>query len=248
MRKQWRDAAVLFTAFAIVAAMTGCGRADEDASVETGTPKGPITVGSKIDTEGELISSLIKLVLENAGFEVVDKSQTGTTEVVRKSIIAGEIDLYPEYSGNGHWFFFDDLTSEEKAGYKNGQVGYDTTARIDLEQNGIVWLEPIRANNTWALAVREEFARAEGLKTMSDFAAYVNAGKPVKVAASDEFFTSAGTLSSKRCTGTRWPRTRSSASLAVTPPPLRKQSRKGRMASTSVWLTAPTARWQTSDS
>jgi len=144
MRKQWRDAAVLFTAFAIVAAMTGCGRADEDASVETGTPKGPITVGSKIDTEGELISSLIKLVLENAGFEVVDKSQTGTTEVVRKSIIAGEIDLYPEYSGNGHWFFFDDLTSEEKAGYKNGQVGYDTTARIDLEQNGIVWLEPIR--------------------------------------------------------------------------------------------------------
>lgn len=192
MRKQWRDAAALFTAFAIVAAMTGCGQAEEDASVETGTPKGPITVGSKIDTEGELISSLIKLVLEDAGFEVVDKSQTGTTEVVRKSIIAGEIDLYPEYSGNGHWFFFDDLTSEEKAGYKNGQVGYDTTARIDLEQNGIVWLEPIRANNTWALAVREEFARAEGLKTMSDFAAYVNAGKPVKVAASDEFFTSAG--------------------------------------------------------
>lgn len=55
-----------------------------------------------------------------------------------------------------------------------------------------MWLEPARANNTWAIAVTEEFAADEGLVTMSDFAAYVNAGKPVKLAASDEFFTSAG--------------------------------------------------------
>lgn len=172
--------------------VTGCA---SDAPGSTGTddePRDTITIGSKIDTEGELISSIVKLVLEDAGFEVVDKSQTGTTEVVRKSIIAGEIDLYPEYSGNGYWFFLDDLSDEEKEGYKDGEDGYDTTARIDLEQNGIVWLEPIRANNTWALAVREDFAEAEGLETMSDFAAYVNAGNPVKVAASDEFFTSAG--------------------------------------------------------
>lgn len=186
-----RTVLALVTA-ALLTIVAGC------AGGTSGTPgadeefRGTVTIGSKIDTEGELISSIVKLVLEDAGFEVVDKSQTGTTEVVRKSIIAGEIDLYPEYSGNGYWFFFDDLTDEEKAGYKNGQVGYDTTARIDLEQNGIVWLEPIQANNTWALAVRQEFAEAEGLETMSDFAAYVNAGKPVKVAASDEFFTSAG--------------------------------------------------------
>lgn len=172
--------------------MAGCASDAPDAGSTDDAPLGTVTIGSKIDTEGELISSIVKLVLEDAGFDVVDKSQTGTTEVVRKSIIAGEIDLYPEYSGNGYWFFLDDLTDEEKAGYKNGQDGYDTTARIDLEQNGIVWLEPIRANNTWALAVRQEFADAEGLETMSDFAEYVAEGRPVKVAASDEFFTSAG--------------------------------------------------------
>ncbi|KUK47971.1 MAG: Osmoprotectant binding protein [Actinobacteria bacterium 66_15] len=172
--------------------MAACASEGSDAAGTDEASRGTVTIGSKIDTEGELISSIVKLVLEDAGFDVVDKSQTGTTEVVRKSIIAGEIDLYPEYSGNGYWFFLDDLTDEEKAGYKNGQDGYDTTARIDLEQNGIVWLEPIRANNTWALAVRQEFAEAEGLETMSDFAEYVAEGRPVKVAASDEFFTSAG--------------------------------------------------------
>ena len=163
-----------------------------DSTEEPAEPKGPITIGSKIDTEGELLSSVMKLVLENDGFEVVDKSQTGTTEVVRKALIAGEIDMYPEYSGNGYWFFLDSLTEEEKAQYQDGQGGYDVTARVDLETNGIAWLEPARANNTWAIATTREFAEAEGLKTMSDFAAYVNAGKPTKVAASDEFFTTAG--------------------------------------------------------
>jgi len=177
-------------AAALIGALAGCSGGAEGPG--TDEPKGTITIGSKIDTEGELVSSIVKLVLEDAGYTVEDKSQTGTTEVVRKAIIAGEIDLYPEYSGNGYWFFLDELTDDEKAGYNVGETGYETTARLDLEANGIVWLEPARANNTWAIAVTEEFAQAEGLVTMSDFAAYVNAGKPVKLAASDEFFTSAG--------------------------------------------------------
>jgi len=177
-------------AAALIGALAGCSSGAEGPG--TDEPKGTITIGSKIDTEGELVSSIVKLVLEDAGYTVEDKSQTGTTEVVRKAIIAGEIDLYPEYSGNGYWFFLDELTDDEKAGYNVGETGYETTARLDLEANGIVWLEPARANNTWAIAVTEEFAQAEGLVTMSDFAAYVNAGKPVKLAASDEFFTSAG--------------------------------------------------------
>jgi osmoprotectant transport system substrate-binding protein len=188
MPKYLRFAIAGSATLAIVVAIAGCAGSTSDSA---GT-KGPITIGSKIDTEGELVSSIVKLALEDGGFEVVDKSQTGTTEVVRKAIIAGEIDLYPEYSGNGYWFFLDELTADEKALYQSGPEGYALTARIDLEANGIVWLEPARANNTWAIATTREFATAEGLATMSDFANYVNAGKPTKVAASDEFFTSAG--------------------------------------------------------
>jgi osmoprotectant transport system substrate-binding protein len=191
MRKNWKGAAAVFAALAALALLLG-GCAQKAA--ETPKPaeaKGPITVGSKIDTEGELISSIIKLTLENAGFKVVDKSQTGTTEVVRKALLAGEIDIYPEYSGSGFWFFGDQLTGAQKAEFKDGQKGYDLVAKLDLEKNNIVWLEPARANNTWAIAVTREFAQKNGLKTMSDFAAYVKAGKPTKLAASDEFFTNA---------------------------------------------------------
>jgi len=135
--------------------------------------KGTITVGSKIDTEGELLSSIIKLKLEDAGYKVVDKSQTGTTDVVRKALLDGEIDIYPEYTGSGLLFF----PSVDPAIFKDGEQGYQEVKKLDLEQNNVVWLTPARANNTWAIATKKDFAEKEGLKTMSDFAAYVNASQ-----------------------------------------------------------------------
>ena len=168
-------------------ALTACGGGTDTSSEKPAEKKGPITVGSKIDTEGELLSSIIKLTLEDAGFDVVDKSQTGTTDVVRKALLNKEIDVYPEYTGSGV-IFFPDANPEV---YKSGQAGYDAAKAADLEANGVVWLTPAKANNTWALAVKKDFAEKESLKTMSDFAAYVKAGKPTKVAASDEFFTNA---------------------------------------------------------
>ena len=97
----------------VSAATVGCSKGGTPA----GQKKDPITVGSKIDTEGELLSSIIKLTLEDAGFKVVDKSQTGTTDVVRKALLSGEIDVYPEYTGNGLVFFKD----SDPPAYKNGQ-------------------------------------------------------------------------------------------------------------------------------
>lgn len=146
--------------------------------------KGPITVGSKIDTEGELLSEVIRQMLEANGFTVVDKSQTGTTDVVRKALLGREIDIYPEYTGSGLVFFED----ADPAVFKDAQKGYDTVKLMDLQKNGVVWLTPAKANNTWAIAARKDFADKNGLKTMSDLTAYLKAGKPTKLAASDEFF------------------------------------------------------------
>ena len=180
-----RKTLILALVLAVTGALlVGCSGGDS-SSPEAPADKGTITIGSKIDTEGELLSSIIKLVLEGDGFKVADKSQTGTTDVVRKALINSEIDIYPEYTGSGLFFF----EGSDSALYKDGQTGYDTVKAQDLEANSIVWLTPAKANNTWAIAAKKDFAQAEGLKTMSDFAAYVNAGKPTKLAASDEFFT-----------------------------------------------------------
>lgn len=169
----------LAVVFALAVALTGC------ACAKTPLPKskGPVTVGSKIDTEGKLLGTMIALVLENDGFRVVDKTQTGTTGIVRRALLEGEIDIYPEYTGSGLIFFMD----QDPALYKDAQQGYETVKSLDLARNGMVWLAPAKANNTWAIAVKKDFADANRLETMSDLARYIKAGKRTKLACSDEF-------------------------------------------------------------
>ena len=58
-------------------------------------------MGSKIDTEGALLGNIILQVLESHGVKTVNKVQLGTTPVVRGAITSGELDIYPEYTGNG---------------------------------------------------------------------------------------------------------------------------------------------------
>jgi len=187
MRKKWKGAAAVFAAVAVAGALIGCSTASApNTTAPDAQKKGPIVVGSKIDTEGKLLSAIIIAKLENAGFEVTDKSGTGTTDVVRKALLNKEIDIYPEYTGSGLIFF----PNQDASVYKVGEDGYKACQSNDAS-NGVVWLEPARANNTWALAVKKEFSASNNLKTMSDLGAYVKAGKPVKVAASDEFFNNA---------------------------------------------------------
>ncbi len=78
-------------------------------------------VGSKIDTEGALLGNMIQQVLESHGVKTINKIQLGTTPVVRGAIVAGELDIYPEYTGNGAFFFKD----ENDPAWKNAQQGYE---------------------------------------------------------------------------------------------------------------------------
>jgi len=197
MRKSCKHAAVALVAMvalAIVATLAGCSASTPSTPAKPVTPaaeKGPIRVGSKIDTEGKLLGAIILAKLANAGFKVEDKTQTGATDVVRKALLNGEIDIYPEYTGSGFWFFNKTLTAAQKADFKDGEKGFALVKQLDAEKNRVAWLDPARANNTWALAVKADFAAENNLKTMSDLAAYMKSGKPLKVAASDEFFNNA---------------------------------------------------------
>lgn len=152
-----------------------------------------ITVGSKIDTEGALLGNMILLLLEHEGFSVVDKTQTGSTPIVRSAIIAGEIDIYPEYTGNGYFLFFGETEADL---WKDFQSGFEKVAELDLEANNIVWLTPAPANNTWAISVRNDLAQSASLETMEDLAAYISSGGHFKLAASEEFVSSEAALPS----------------------------------------------------
>ncbi len=150
----------------------------------------PVVVSSKIDTEGSVLGNLILLRLQDAGIPVKNRLQLGATSIVRKAIIAGEIDIYPEYTGNGA-FFFD---KKDSPVWKNAKQGYEAVKKLDYAAHKIVWLTPAHANNTWAMSVRGDLARAHHLKTLDDLAKYINQGGDFKFAASAEFVNSPSAL------------------------------------------------------
>lgn len=149
-----------------------------------------VRVGSKIDTEGALLGNIIQQVLEANGIKTVSKVSLGNTKVVRGAITAGEIDIYPEYTGNGAFFFAD----ESNPAWKNAEAGYQLVKKLDLEKNRITWLTPAPANNTWAIAIRKDVAAANKLKTLTDLGNWINKGGRFKLAASAEFIERADAL------------------------------------------------------
>lgn len=159
-------------------------------SLTTAAASAQVVVSSKIDTEGGVLGNIIQLVLNANDIATTDRIQLGATPVVRKAITAGEIDIYPEYTGNAGFFF-------EKANdpvWKDATKGYELAKELDYDANKIVWLTPAPANNTWAIALRKDVAEPNKLVTLSDFGKFVAGGGKVVLAASSEFVNSAAAL------------------------------------------------------
>lgn len=151
---------------------------------------GQVVVSSKIDTEGGVLGNIILKALEAEGIPTQDRIQLGATPIVREAITAGQIDIYPEYTGNGAFFF----NEADEPVWNDAQAGYERIAELDLAENDIVWLTPSPANNTWAIAVRADVAEANDLHTLSDFGSYVAQGGEIVLAASSEFVSSPAAL------------------------------------------------------
>lgn len=144
-----------------------------------------VVVGSKIDTEGSLLCPMIRLALEARKIPVREKCGTGATQVVRKALLEGEIDLYPEYTGNAPYLIKDAPFAPDT--FRSMRSGFAAAAKADLERNRIVWLAPAPANNTWTIALPKRLADSQKLRSMADLSAYLKAGKPLRLVASQEF-------------------------------------------------------------
>ncbi|MFB9868042.1 glycine betaine ABC transporter substrate-binding protein OsmF [Vreelandella sulfidaeris] len=149
----------------------------------------PVVVASKIDTEGSVLGELVIQTLERNGIPTENRLQLGATSIVRSALLAGEIDLYPEYTGNGAFFY--DMTDSPV--WNDADKAHETVKELDAEQ-GLIWLEPASANNTWAMSIREDVAKEHDLVSLEDLADYLDEGGEFKFAASAEFVESAQAL------------------------------------------------------
>ncbi|HWP59185.1 MAG TPA: ABC transporter permease/substrate-binding protein [Candidatus Acidoferrales bacterium] len=126
---------------------------------------GRLAVGSKDFTEqiilGEIIAQLIE---DNIGVAVERRFDLGGN-LAHEALVAGEIDLYPEYTGTGLTVILRQKPlTDPRAVYERVKTEY--------QRLGLVWTEPFGFNNTFAILVRGADARRLGLKTISQVSRY----------------------------------------------------------------------------
>jgi len=158
--------------------------------------EGPVRIGSKNFTEQLILGEMYVLLLENAGIATESRLNLGGTQVAHKALLAGEIDLYPEYTGTGLTVILgmpiESVTSGTPvAGAATpadqvesiDQQVYDIVSDEYLEQFDLVWLDESAFNNTQALAVKRAFAEERSISTISELTEI--AGELTMVAPSD---------------------------------------------------------------
>lgn len=124
-----------------------------------------LTVASKAFSESNLLAEIMAQLIEhNLDVEVTRKMGLGGTMVVFGALKSGEIDLYPEYTGTG-------LTAILKHDvlYDKDEV-FRVVQENFLKQFRLKWLSPFGFNNTYAIAVSQEFAKVHSLSRLSDLA------------------------------------------------------------------------------
>jgi osmoprotectant transport system substrate-binding protein len=126
-----------------------------------------LTVGAKNFTEQYVLGNLATLLLEENGFNVVERFGLSSL-VARQGLTTGQIDLYADYTGTA-WVTY--LEQEELITDPDELL--EKVRELDAE-NGVVWLDRINANNTYALAIRQEDYEKYGFETLSDLVAYWN--------------------------------------------------------------------------
>jgi osmoprotectant transport system substrate-binding protein len=166
-----RPTQLLAGLFAALLVLSACGEADVDTPAEAGgsiiedydLTGAELTVGSKEFTEQLILGHIARIALEAAGATVDDEIGLAGTAIVRAALLAGEIDLYWEYTGTG-WI----THLGETEPVPGAQAQYDAVAERDLEENAIRWLAPGLFDNTYAVAVHESAAAEYDLSTLSD--------------------------------------------------------------------------------
>lgn len=123
-----------------------------------------IVIAGKLGSEPEIIMNMYKELIEaETELSVSLKPNMGKTTFVFNALEAGEIDVYPEFTGTVLATFLNEeaVSNVKEDVYEQAKTGL-------AEQYDMTLLEPMDFNNTYTLAVSAEFAEEYGLETMSD--------------------------------------------------------------------------------
>jgi len=124
-----------------------------------------VTVGSKNFTEQLILGELLAQMLESSGIKPVERRfYLAGTYISQQALLAGRIDMYVEYTGTA-------LTTvlKEKPMSDPAQV-FATVKREYARRFQLEVMPPLGFDNSFAIVMRGEEARREGVRTLSQLA------------------------------------------------------------------------------
>jgi glycine betaine/choline ABC-type transport system substrate-binding protein len=123
-----------------------------------------IRIGSKNFTEQVLLGEMAAQALEAEGVRVDRRLDLGGTFVCHRALLAGELDLYPEYTGTAFTAILQQKPISDPARVRT-EVAQEYARRF-----GLVWTAPLGFENTFAIVMRSAQASALGITKISDLA------------------------------------------------------------------------------
>ncbi len=129
-------------------------------------PPDKIIVGSKFFTEQVVLAELLAQHIEaRTGIHVERKANLGGTLLVQKAMLAGQLDLYVEYTGTA----LTAVLNETPQG--DSKSVYERVKKEYAERFELAVAEPLGFENTFAMVIRGEDAKKFNLQKLSDIAA-----------------------------------------------------------------------------
>jgi osmoprotectant transport system permease protein len=116
-----------------------------------------VRVGSKKFTEGVILGEMATQLARAAGARAAHVRELGGTRLLWDALLAGEIDVYPEYTG----------TVAEEILRLPGPPDEDGLRRA-LAARGVAMGRPLGFENTYAIGMRPERADRLGIRRLSD--------------------------------------------------------------------------------
>lgn len=127
-----------------------------------------LVIAGKLGAEPEILINMYKLLIEDqTDIKVEIKPNFGKTSFLYEALKSGSIDIYPEYTGTITSTLLKNSPMDLST---NPEEVYTYAKEAILEQDGLMYLAPMAFQNTYALAVTEDYAQKNGLEKISDLA------------------------------------------------------------------------------
>ncbi|MDU0995430.1 MAG: ABC transporter permease/substrate-binding protein [Staphylococcus lugdunensis] len=133
-----------------------------------------ITLAGKLGSEPSIITNMYKILIEEETDDTVEvKDGMGKTAFLFNALKSDDIDGYLEFTGT----VLGELTKEDLKSKKEAAVYQQAKDSLQSKYD-MTMLKPMKYNNTYALAVKRDFAQKHHLKTIDDLAKVTDQLKP----------------------------------------------------------------------